>query len=127
MAAKPIVTLLIAVLFISADANISYFPSPMAQQQAQAACVGLTDGVGTVSAVPRSCGGAETCHSICAHLNLHAPDARRRVARSNICVNAMHIYTDAESTVAGVPGLKTKFESCDVANCGPNVCCCLSF
>lgn len=96
--------------------------------QAQAACTGLTPGGGWVSAVPRACFGRETCDSICSKVGTNAPDPQRRSKTSHTCVTTLHLYTNPESTQYSFPGLKTrKYNTgCARADCGPNICCCLS-
>lgn len=101
----------------------------MEQQQAQAACVGLSGGLsGWVSAVPRKC-DAQTvnCAGVCAQVGARAPDVQRQNANVHACFNSLHIYREAISESEGAPGLKTyKYQSCAAAGCGPNYCCCNS-
>ncbi len=103
---------------------------PFLQNEAQAACVGLSRGnYGWVSAIPRNCHGSSTntCDHVCKHLSAVAFDSQRRAAKVHKCVNAIHIYKPYNSVNYGYPGLKTYlYNTCTGTGCGPNFCCCIS-
>ncbi len=104
---------------------------PFLQNEAQAACIGLSRGLhGWVSAIPREChgGSKQTCDHVCKHLGHVAFDSHRSAAaRVHRCVNVIHVYKPYHSANFGHPGLKTYLHnSCTSTGCGPNFCCCIS-
>ncbi|XP_053374503.1 uncharacterized protein LOC123532088 [Mercenaria mercenaria] len=78
---------------------------------AQATCTGILYGTANyVSAVTRQCKSTAetTCETVCTDLG-------------KTCFNSLHLYDRKTGSVS----LKTyKYNSCTVAGCGPNFCCC---
>lgn len=125
--------LLFSLGILCVQGYIAVHGNPLAtyeQNHAQSVCVSLAasyEEFGWVSAVPRNCRGTHTCEEVCSHIKERAPDGQRRGAKTNICLDSLHIYKPQYSTKYGYPGLKTYvYNSCAGSSCGPNFCCCLS-
>jgi hypothetical protein len=94
----------------------------LGQITAQGMCTGRggDDAEGYRAAVLRECGGGETCTAVCARLTVDSAPGK------GTCVDSMSVYGSRSTDAAGEgSGLVTGwYESCTVATCGPNYCCC---
>ncbi|XP_062603321.1 uncharacterized protein LOC134265099 [Saccostrea cucullata] len=93
---------------------------------ATAACIALSPQRAYSAAIPRKCGGGQSCDAICQSItNMGYGDAFNKKPQ---CVDALHIY--AKRGPYNTPNtlwLNTwrygRF-SCAATHCGPNFCCC---
>ncbi|XP_062603316.1 DNA polymerase theta-like [Saccostrea cucullata] len=94
---------------------------------ATAACIGLSPQRAHTAAIPRKCGGGESCNEICQSVT-GMDYAGVSFNKKPQCIDALHIY--AKRGPYNTPNTlwlntwRYGSFSCAATHCGPNFCCC---